>query len=216
MTSVHALARWVKCQCCSRSHPYETTPRRETCDSTSPGTVGRTEQFSLTDKGMQLSKPVDHAEWEGWPCTADPWSHFWTMAESQMSTLVSQATGSIASKAHIPVFFSHPHRISPSYHLFFSVPSSPHYSISSPYFTSNLFPVPNPDSPAALSGKAHSSGSGDLPVHQSSCSLVPLQDPMQDPCSSETDILKPSPVLLVAGFGMVQSLLLYSGSCHHP
>ena len=138
------MPRWVKCQCCIRSLPYETTPRRETCDSTSTGIVGRIEQCSLTDKGMQLSKPVDRAEWEGWPCTADPWSHFWTMAESQMSTFVSQATGSIDSKAHIPVFFSHHSQDKPllSSVLFCTFITTLLYFF--PYFTSSLFPCPKP------------------------------------------------------------------------
>ena len=71
------------------------------------------------------------------------WAHFWPTAESQMSTLL---TGSIATKAHILVFFCHhsqekPLSSSVLFFFFFAL-SSPYYSISSCYFTSSFFPCP--------------------------------------------------------------------------
>ena len=71
-------------------------------------------------------------------------AHFWTTAESQMSTVL---TGSIATKAYIPVFFCHHSQdksLLSSVLFFFCALSSPHYSISSCYFISSLFPCLEP------------------------------------------------------------------------
>lgn len=236
LISIHASSWWVKM---SRLHQGSRTWHYTgACDSTSPRIMGRTEQLSLTSEGCSSQSQ-------------------WTTQNGRVSHVL-QMLGSLLAHSWISdVHTSHRERRHQSSYtgfllspltgkapliicsFFFFALSSPHYSISSCYFTSSFFPCPEliheafrnfhsiinapvssasslslclccmqpavpweAYSPAALSGKAHSSGSRDL-GHQSFCSLLPSPDPMQDPCSSETAILKPAPVLLVEDFGMV-------------
>lgn len=52
--------------------------------------------------------------------------------------LLSRGAGRTATKPHVPVFFSNRSQDEHLFHLFFSAPASPHYSIFSRYLISSL------------------------------------------------------------------------------
>ena len=93
---------------------------------------------------MQLSEPIDPTEREGQPGTANA-----GLTSGPQLNLRCPQFSQGASPPKLIYWFSSvtTHRISPSYHLFFFfffALSSPHYSISSCYFISSLFPCPEP------------------------------------------------------------------------
>ena len=100
MISIHALSRWVKM---SRLHRVcHTWHYTEACVP-APGSWGGLSSSPSHQRDAALRAHRSHRM--GGPARyCQRWAHFWTTAESQMSTVL---TGSIATKAYIPVFFCH-------------------------------------------------------------------------------------------------------------